>query len=197
MTTLTIGCHKGGVGKTTTAMLLALQLARTGPTLVIDGDRQGSASTWRRMAGDDWPPALQVQPWRDPLALPPGWAHTVIDTGPGDPARLRAALSVSDAALIPIGSRRGDVVQLRETVATVDEIAAHRPLAWGVLLTLVRLSTRATREPPSAIERDGYPLLRTVVPESAAIADAFGTNPARFYAYADVLAELTGDGEHV
>lgn len=189
---LTVGCHKGGVGKTTTAVLLALQLARHGPTVLVDGDRQGSASTWHRMAGSDWPESLTVVPWSDPLRLPPGdLAQVVIDTGPGDPTRLRAALEVSDTALIPVGSRRADVVQLRETVATVEDVAARRPLTWGVLLTMVRLSTRAARQAPEAIERDDYPLMRTVVPHSAAIADMFGTVPPRFYAYADVLGEIT------
>lgn len=192
---LTVGCHKGGVGKTTTAVMLALQLAQDGPTILVDADRQGSASTWWRMAGDQWPAALAVVPWRDPMTLPPAWdgqsGHVVIDTGPGDPERLRAALALSDTAVIPIGSRRGDVVQLRETVRTVEEVGQTRELAWGVLLTMVRLSTRAARDAPAVITRDDYPLLRTVVPQSAAIADAFGTVPGRFYAYRDVLAEIT------
>ncbi|MCD2191672.1 ParA family protein, partial [Actinomycetospora soli] len=199
---ITVGCHKGGVGKTTTAVMLALQLARTGPTLLIDGDRQGSATTWRNLAGDQWPATLPVRPWRDPLPeliahetrdLHPGLSHVVIDTGPGDPVRLTAALEQSDVALIPVGSRRGDVVQLRETVQTVEKAAAGHALSWGVLLTMVRLSTRAARQAPDAITRDDFPLLSTVVPQSAAIADAFGTVPSRFYAYADVLREITDE----
>jgi chromosome partitioning protein len=195
---LTVGCHKGGVGKTTSAVLLALQLATDGtPTILVDGDRQGSASTWHRMAGAAWPDHLAVVPWADPFTLPRFWGgHVVIDTGPGDRARLRTALQHSDTAVVPIGSRRGDVVQLGETIRTVESVAAVHPLTWSVLLTLVRLSTRASREAPAAIERDAHPLLRSVVPESAAIAEMFGTVPTRLYAYRDVYLEVAGVPAH-
>lgn len=190
---LTIGCHKGGVGKTTSAVLLALQLHQDAPTVLVDGDGQGSATTWVRLAGDDWPQDLTVVPWRDPLTLPPRWGgHVVFDTAPNDPIRLRAALEHSDTALVPIGSRRGDVVQLGETVGTVAEAARGRDLSWAVFVTMRRGATRAARDAPAAIERDQLPLLRTEIPLSEAIADTFGRAPARIPgAYVDLYREIT------
>lgn len=203
---LTVGCHKGGVAKTTTAVLLALELAREGPTVLVDGDPQRSASTWetlaRQRAEEDsaalpWPDTLTVVPWRDPITVPP-LDHVVIDTPPGDPERLRAALRVSDTALVPIGSRRGDVVQLGATVRVLQEIEQQQPLSWGVLLTLVRLRTRAAAEAPAAIESDGLPLLMSVIPQSESIAAMFGTVPAHLPgSYRQVLEEITEEPAHV
>ena len=190
---LVVGALKGGTGKTTTAVLLALQLARDAPTVLIDGDGQGSACTWARLAEETWPVELTVVSWVERMTMPPAWGgHVVVDLGPGNPARLRTALRHADTALIPIGSRRADVVQLGETVRTVEDVAAHQPLAWACMLTMVRLSTKAAREAPAVIERD-YPLLRSVVPLSESIAAAFGTVPDRVPgAYRQVFEEITG-----
>jgi cellulose biosynthesis protein BcsQ len=194
---LVVGCHKGGVAKTTSAVLLALQLARDAPTVLIDGDGQGSASTWARLAGETWPVELTVVPWSERFTLPPAWSgHVVVDTGPGNPARLRTALRHCDTALVPVGSRRADVVQLGETIRTVEDVAADRPVSWACVLTMVRLSTKASREASALIERD-YPLLRSVVPLSESIAAAFGTVPDPIPgAYRQVFEEITAAVVH-
>lgn len=56
---LTVGNTKGGSGKTTLAVQLAISLARAGrDVLLVDGDTQGSAQTAiavRTEAGRRWP----------------------------------------------------------------------------------------------------------------------------------------------
>lgn len=42
---------KGGVGKTTMSVHLAVMLARQGKTLLIDGDPQASAASWAAWRG--------------------------------------------------------------------------------------------------------------------------------------------------
>ncbi len=43
---LTVASHKGGVGKTTTAIHLAAYLQTLAPTLLLDGDDTRNATAW-------------------------------------------------------------------------------------------------------------------------------------------------------
>jgi chromosome partitioning protein len=43
---ITVASHKGGVGKTTTAVHLAAYLQTLAPTLLLDGDDTRNATAW-------------------------------------------------------------------------------------------------------------------------------------------------------
>jgi cellulose biosynthesis protein BcsQ len=47
---ITVASFKGGVGKTTTAVHLATFFQQHGPTVLIDGDPNRSASAWHSVA---------------------------------------------------------------------------------------------------------------------------------------------------
>ena len=49
---ITVTSHKGGVGKTTTAIHLAAYLQRLAPTLLVDGDAIRSATKWSQRSGN-------------------------------------------------------------------------------------------------------------------------------------------------
>ena len=75
---LAVVSHKGGVGKTTTAVHLAAYFQTLGSTLLLDGDDTRNAINWSQR-GAGFP--FRVAPVREAAQLMPTFTHTVIDTG--------------------------------------------------------------------------------------------------------------------
>lgn len=104
--------QKGGCGKTTITMALAGALTRRGyRVLVVDGDPQGSASTWSANASPDEPfPAAVANLSRAGKALPGevrkmagDYQIILVDCPPSvDSPVPQAALLITDLALIPL-----------------------------------------------------------------------------------------------
>ena len=132
---ITVGNTKGGVGKTTLAVQLAIARALAGRDVwLIDGDRQGTAAAAiaARAEGGRQPgiacaqyadgPALrgQVQQQRNK------WQDIIIDAGGRDSTALRAALILSDVLLVPFAPRSYDVWALDDMAALVDEARSVR-----------------------------------------------------------------------
>lgn len=132
---IAIGNTKGGVGKTTLAVQLAIARALAGRDVwLIDGDRQGTATAAiaaRAEAGKlpgiacaQYPdgPTLraQVQQQRDK------WQDIIIDVGGRDSTALRAALILADVLVVPFAPRSYDVWALEDMAALVDEARSVR-----------------------------------------------------------------------
>lgn len=141
---VTVGNTKGGVGKTTLALQVALSRALAGrDVLLVDGDRQGSAQTavgFRTEAGSQ-PGLTCVQYVEGPVLraqvrrLAPKHDDVVIDAGGRDSTALRAALYVSDILVVPFAPRSIDVWALGDMAALIDEARSARDglTAWAVL----------------------------------------------------------------
>jgi chromosome partitioning protein len=130
---LTVGNGKGGVGKTTIAVNVASVLAqRARDVLLIDGDEQGSAATFAQLRAELPEKAefatiqLQGAAIRQQMRqLREKYNEIVIDVGGRDTGSLRAALTVSDAILIPFQPRSVDLwagVQIAALVAEAREV---------------------------------------------------------------------------
>lgn len=75
--------QKGGVGKTTLSVNVAAYLAEYGHrVLLIDADKQGSATTWASIRDDSQFQVVSMaraNMARDALKLAADYAHTIID----------------------------------------------------------------------------------------------------------------------
>ena len=130
---LTIGNVKGGVGKTTLAVNIAISRALAGrDVLLVDGDEQGTAVAFTDLRAG----ALGGAPGYTAVTLQGAALRTqvrqlatkyddvLIDVGGRDTGSLRAALTVSDTLLIPVQPRTFDVWSVEQMSALVREAQA-------------------------------------------------------------------------
>lgn len=130
---VTVGNTKGGVGKTTLALNLAIERALAGRDVwLIDGDRQGTAQTAISLRADAGrAPGIACAQYTDGATLRAQVKHQgtkfqeiVIDVGGRDSTALRAALVLSDVLLVPFAPRSLDVWALADICALIDEARA-------------------------------------------------------------------------
>jgi len=124
MFTISIIGQKGGTGKTTVALGLAVAAMRAGKTVaLIDLDPQASASNWKDRRGKDEPPAVvsaqssRLRPTLD-TAKATGADLVIVDTaGRSDDSALNAARE-ADFVLIPT----------HDTILDIEALPAARDI---------------------------------------------------------------------
>lgn len=138
---LTVGNTKGGVGKSTIALNLAVAKTLVGGNVwLIDADRQGTVATamaFRSQAGHL--PLIECSHLPEGkdlhaavLAKRGKFDTVVIDAGGRDSTALRAALSLSDVVLIPFAPRSLDLWALQDVASLVAEARAINPALQAV-----------------------------------------------------------------
>ncbi len=140
---LTVASGKGGVSKTSTVMILAVNLAaRDFRVAVVDADRNQSFASWHAQAYEG--PELSCRSEIDhikvvDLAGELSDSHDVVlvDTAGFESLTAASAIGMADFVLIPCMPDRGSV---RETMRTAQQVAslskaARRSIPYSILLT--------------------------------------------------------------
>lgn len=177
------GGQKGGCGKTTLAVCLAVEYLRRGQrVLLVDADTQRSVRTWGQVAIELGAPAPTVVSMAagmhraDQLpALAAAHDVTLVDCPPRLDAVQRSALLCADLVLLPSGPSAVEAWALSDAQDLVGEARALRPelLAFMVIVRR-RPGTVMGRRARRTLEGGALPILdseladRVTYPESLA-----------------------------
>ena len=153
---LLVGGEKGGTGKTTIATNLAVRrLQASGDLLLVDTDKQGSASAWAAIRDGHEPSQriTSVQKFgntipKEVIELSKRFKDVVIDAGGRDSIELRAAMTVADLLVIPTQASQFDVW----TLGTINDLVLQAQALNPKLKAFVAVNRASTN--PSVTEAD-------------------------------------------
>ncbi|HEY9014136.1 MAG TPA: ParA family protein [Gemmatimonadales bacterium] len=201
---LAIGCVKGGVGKTTTAIFLALAYTILGAkVLVICADpKNGAARKWARRArkinGTPLPFGVVAHPSPD-LAEEieeNGWHEEydliIIDTG-GESDRIwKAAATIADRLLMTFSPSPADLDALPETADGIREAVRDSSgnKLVDILLVKCKGNSRMQATAREELEKVGLRALSATIPDLTFYQKVYGTCPDSPRHYARVQHEL-------
>jgi len=164
---ITIAHQKGGVGKSTLAINLAICFQDQLSVALVDTDLQGSLYHIR----EDFPDLAIIGADRFQDIRQLDYDLIIVDTPPYLSSRLPELFLYSDFILVPTKAGFFDVMAIRSTLALIKEAqrnASH--LKAGIVLNMVKPRSGITREVAELLQTMDTPLLNTRIHDRVSIA---------------------------
>jgi chromosome partitioning protein len=172
--------QKGGVGKTTLAIHIAMELAIRGRrVLVADADPQKSARRWSEKRKEPQRfPVIGLDKenlHEDAPGLVKPYDHLIIDGPPNLTDISRSALMVSELCLIPVEPSGVGIWSAEDTVKLIKSALYYNPaMKTAFVINRKQNNTILGREVAGAMSRYGVPVLDTHIAARTVFAATIG-----------------------
>jgi chromosome partitioning protein len=197
--TIVIANPKGGCGKTTTAVNLAVALCRDQyRVLIIDADRQGSVQRWVSVAPDGEELPFEVMGLTEPILhkeIPKkiqDYDFIVVDCPPEKEDIPRSAVAAADLVIIPVTPSPLDAWAAAGLGKLLHDLESLRPeLKKRILINKLVVGTILSIQVPEALETFNIPLMDTRIHQRQVYAKA----PLQGRSVFDFHGEAAGEVE--
>ncbi|MDN3584919.1 ParA family protein [Mucilaginibacter flavus] len=191
---ITVAHQKGGVGKSTLAMNLAVCFQDQLSVALVDTDLQGSLLQIK----DDLPGLAVVgkDQLQDIKKL--DYDLIIVDTPPYLSNKLPELFSLSDFILIPTKAGFFDVMAIRSTIALVNDAQVKNPdIKAGIVMNMIKPRSGITKEVSGLLEDMATPVLETLIHDRVSIARSSITAGALQGSDAKAKSEITSLAEEI
>jgi len=199
MKTISMLAQKGGTGKTTLSIHLAVQATLAGlKVLIIDIDPQASVTAWWRRRNEETPAVIQSR--GDSLAgvLSNAESHrydlVVIDTAPHSSEESKASARLSDSVYIPTRPSLLDLEAIGASTSLVSDLGMDARIVLNCCPPPNRFGEpKIVSEARQALQVYGIPVAEVAISQRAAFSHALidGRAVSEFDPNGKAAAEMT------
>jgi chromosome partitioning protein len=181
MPVITFANPKGGAGKTTTALLLATELAAKGAAVtILDADPERWISQWAKLPGKPHTITIVGEVSEDTVvdaieAAEQASQFVIVDLEGTASLMVSNAIGMSDLVVIPIQGSSMDAKGGAKTIRLIrnQEKMSRRKIPYAVVLTRTgaAVTSRALRNVSEQLQASGIEIFATSIVERAAYRD--------------------------
>jgi len=191
---ITVAHQKGGVGKSTLAMNLAVCFQDQLSVALVDTDLQGSLLQIK----EDLPGLAVVENELLQEIKNLDYDLIIVDTPPYLSNKLPELFSLSDFILIPTKAGFFDVMAIRSTIALVKDAQVINPeIKAGIVMNMIKPRSGITREVSNLLENMATPVLETLIHDRVSIARSSITAGVLQGSDAKAKSEITSLAEEI